>query len=234
MDFEAVLFDLYGTLGYVENPITSEEISDFLLEHGYDVYPQSLDAASFYVSMIDYPKYGYAGWRAYLKQVLRRLDIEIDAETLKTLAKLYAKRRSLMLFQDAPSAVRRVKALGLKTALVTTIAHFCFRSALAPIRECFDFIMTGYEAGCEKSNPKMHKLVLENLGVSPTVAVMIGDEQLVDIKIPKRMGMRTIFLDRRSETPRKPDAADAKATTLPEAIAILEKWLKGMSPANVL
>jgi HAD superfamily hydrolase (TIGR01549 family) len=234
MDFEAVLFDLHGTIGYVKNPITSEEISDFLLEHRCDVYPQSLDAASFYVSMIDYPKHGYADWGAYLKQVLRRLDVEIDSEMLKALAKLYAKRRSLTLFQDAPPAVRRAKALGLKTALVTTIAHFCFRSALAPIRECFDFIMTGYEAGCEKSNPKMHKLVLENLGVLPDAAVMIGDEPLVDIKIPKKMGMHTIFLDRRSKTRRKPNAADAKATTLPEAVAVIEKWLKGMSPANVL
>lgn len=234
MDLKAVLFDLHGTLGYVENPLTSEQISDFLLNHGCDVYPQSLDAASFYVSMIDYPKHGYADWSAYLKQVLRRLDVEIDSETLKTLAKLYAKHQSLTLFQDASPTVRRVKALGLKTALVTTIAHFCFRSALSPLRECFDFIMTGYEAGCEKSNPKMHKLVLENLGVSPTEAVMIGDEPLVDIKIPKRMGMHTIFLDRRSETPRKPQAADAKATTLAEAVTIIEKWLKGMSPANVL
>ena len=46
MTLKAVLFDLYGTLAYVKNPISSEEISEFLLKRGCEVYPQSLDAAS--------------------------------------------------------------------------------------------------------------------------------------------------------------------------------------------
>lgn len=221
---KAVLFDLYGTLAFVKDPISSEKISEFLLKEGYKVYPQSLDAASHYVSMIDYPKHGYESWKAYLKQVLYRLDTEADAKTLDELAEIYQKHRGLTLFSDAAPAVRKTKELDLRAAIVTTIAHFCFSQAIEPIAEYFDVITTGYEARCEKSNPEMHKQTLKKLGVLPQEAVMIGDDLFVDIKIPKKLGMHTIQLDRANKI--KLSEADAKAATLTEAVDRIEKWQK--------
>lgn len=222
---KAVLFDLHGTLAYVKNPISSEEISEFLLNHGNEIYPQSLDAASYYVSMIDYPKDGYNSWKAYLKQVLKRLDTEVNATTLEELALLYQKHRTYTLFSDVVPAVRRTKELNLKNAIVTTIAHFCFHDAIEPIHHFLDVITTGCEVGCEKSNPKMHKQTLKRLGVIPKEAVMIGDALLVDIKIPKKLGMHTILLDRSNRINRRPKEADARVHTLTEAIVTVEKWI---------
>jgi len=224
MFLKAVFFDLHGTLAYVDKPISAEKISQFLLEHGYEVYPQSLNAASYYVSMIDYPKHGYTSWQTYLKQVLHRLDMKIDTKTLKELATLYQKHNTYVLFPDAAPAVKKAKQLNLKTAIVTTIAHFTFQPTIAPIKQHFDTITTGCEAKCEKSNPKMHKQTLEKLNVTPENTAMIGDELLVDIKIPKKLGMHTILLDRGNKISQKPAEADAKATTLTEALTILEKW----------
>jgi HAD superfamily hydrolase (TIGR01509 family) len=220
---KAVLFDLYGTLAYVKNPISTEKISELMLEHGYKVYPQSLDAASHFVSMIDYPKHGYESWKAYLKQVLFRLGIQADKGTLRELAETYKKHRSLTLFPDAAPAVRKVKELGSKTAIVTTIAHFSFSQAVKPIQKHFDVITTGYEAKCEKSNPEMHRQTLKKLGVLPEETVMIGDELLVDIKIPKKLGMHTIQLDRTRKVTKKSEA-DSLARTLTEAVDRIEKW----------
>jgi len=225
MRLKAVLFDLHGTLAYVKNPISSEVISEFLLNHGYEIYPQSLDAASHYVSMIDYPKHGYNSWKAYLKQVLKRLDTEVDATTLEELALLYQKHGAYTLFSDVAPAVRRIKELNVKTAIITTIAHFSFHDAIKPIHDFLDVITTGYEVGCEKSNPKMHKQTLKRLGVIPKEAVMIGDALLVDIKIPKKLGMHTILLDRSNKIHRRPKEADAGAHTLTEAIVTVEKWI---------
>lgn len=226
MNLKAILFDLHGTLGYVEDPISSEEISEYLLKRNYEVYPQSLDAASYYVGMIDYPKYGYNSWQSYLERVLHHLDIKMDVDTLRELTELYQKRRSYLLFSDAPSSVTKAKDLDLKTAIVTTIAHFCFSSAIEPIRRHFDVVTTGFEVGCEKSNPKMHRLTLRKLGVSPTEAVMIGDNVLVDIKIPKKLGMHTILLDRTNKILAKPKEANMKVSTLTEALAYVEKSRK--------
>jgi len=109
MTLKAVLFDLYGTLAYVKNPISSEEISEFLLRRGYGVYPQSLDAASHYVSMIDYPKQGYDSWKAYLKQVLRRLDVEVDADTLRSLPHCIKSAEPLLYMKMLPLLYERLK-----------------------------------------------------------------------------------------------------------------------------
>jgi len=115
MKLKAVLFDLHDTLVYLESRLNSEEASDFLLKHGYRVYPQSWDAASHYVAMVDYPKHGYSDGQALLKQILRRLDVEVDDDTLKKLAQLYDCRNHYSLFSDAAPAVRKAKQLGLKT-----------------------------------------------------------------------------------------------------------------------
>lgn len=224
MVIEAVLFDWHGTLGYLRNPTNSGMVSEFLLKQGYEVYPQSLDAARHYVSMVDYPKHGYSSWQAHLRQVMLRLDVKVDAGTLEELAVLHEQHDTYTLFQDAAPAVKRAKELGLKTAIVTTIAGFVFQPAITSLQRYFNVIMTGYEAGCEKSNPKMHRQTLERLGVSAADAVMVGDEPLVDIMIPKKLGIHTIFLDREGRVSSKPVEADAKASTLTEAVAFIEKW----------
>jgi len=226
MILKAVLFDLHDTLVHLENPLSSEEVSEFLLEHGYEVYPQSWDAASHYVGMVDYPKHGYSNRQAFLNQVLHRLDIQIDSETLQKFALLHDQRNAYTLFPDAASAVLKAKQVGMKTAIVTTIPDFIFHSAIRPIKDSFDVIMTGYRAGCEKSNPLMHRKTLKELEVIPDQAVMIGDEPLVDAKIPKKLGVHTILLDRENTVQSKPDEADDKASTLTEAMIIVEKWQK--------
>jgi FMN phosphatase YigB (HAD superfamily) len=224
LTLKAVLFDLHDTLVYLRNPINSEDVSDFLLKHGYAIYPQSWDAASRYVGMVDYPKHGYTNRQAFLKQILRRLSVEIDSGTLKELAQLYDCRNHNFLFSDSALAVKKAKQLCLKTAIVTTIPDFAFSTAIMPIRDHFDVIMTGRRAACEKSNPSMYKQTLEELETIPEQAVMIGDELLVDVKIPKKLGMCTILLDRSNDFKKKPPEADKKAKTLIEAMTAIEKW----------
>jgi HAD superfamily hydrolase (TIGR01549 family) len=226
MILEAVLFDLHNTLVYLRNPLTSEEVSEFLLRHGYEVYPQSWDAASHFVGMVDYPRKGYSNRRAFMKQILHRIGILIDSQTLQELASLYDQRNVYKMFPDAAPAVLKAKQLGMKTAIVTTIPDFDFNSAIEPIKDHFDVIMTGYRAGCEKSNPLMYKKALRQLDAIPNRAVVIGDELLVDVKIPKKLGTHIILLDRRNTMKSKPHEADDKAATLTEAMNIVQKWQK--------
>jgi len=77
--------------------------------------------------------------------------------------------------------------------------------------------MTGYEAGCDKTNPKMYKKVLEILNVKPEEAVMIGDDVQVDILLPKRLGIHAILLNREKKSIECPQA-DAIVNNLNEAV----------------
>lgn len=193
----AVLFDLHRTLAYVkkEDEVTSEELSDYLFSRGYEVSPQQLKAAWSFVAFVDYPKHGYKSWRSYFARILWRLKTKVDKETLETIVKRL-ENRPYQLQWDATEAVKKAKEHMFKTAIVTTIAYFQFKKAIKPIKKYFDYIMTGYEAGCDKTNPKMYRKVLEILNVKPEETVMIGDDVQVDILLPKRLGIHAILLDR--------------------------------------
>jgi len=143
----------------------------------------------------------------------------VDRETLEGLLKLL-QRNQYQLYPDAAEAVKKAKEKGLKTAIVTTIAHFQFKKAVKPLKKYLDLIMTGYEAGCDKTNPKMYRKVLETLEVKPNEAVMIGDNIPIDILLPKRLGINAILLDRKKENPECKEA-DATVNSLTEALSII-------------
>ena len=100
---------------------------------------------------------------------------------------------------------------------MTTIAYFQFKEAIQPIKNYIDFVMTGYEAKCDKSNPKMYRKILEILRVKPEEAVMIGDNILIDIILPKKLGIKTILLNR-SKKKIECKQADAIVEDLKQAI----------------
>jgi HAD superfamily hydrolase (TIGR01549 family) len=225
MVIKAVLFDLHGSLAYVEkeNDVSHEEISDFLFSKGYEVSPQQLEAAWMFVAFIDYPKYGYKNWHSYLSRIFWRLKVKVDKETLNELVKLL-EGRPYQLYPYAAEAVIKAKRNGLKTAVVTTIAYFQFKNAVKPIKKYFDFIMTGYEAGCDKSNPKMYKKTLEILNVAPSEAVMIGDHLEIDVLLPKKLGIHAILLNREGKI-QHDSHADALVRDLNEAVeTIVERF----------
>jgi len=217
---KAALFDLHGSLAYVENPIDEEEIPDYLFSRGYEVSIQQLKAAWAFVAFVDYPKYGYKNWRSYFSRIFWRLKVKVDEKTLYEVVRLLEQRNTYQLYSDAAEAVVKAKKSGLKTAVVTTIAYFQFKRAVEPIRKYFDFIMTGFEGRCDKTNPKMYKKVLEILKVEPDEAVMIGDDVKVDVLLPKRLGIHAILLDRKRQKS-KCQAADAIAHSLPQALEII-------------
>lgn len=216
---KAVLFDLHETLVHIENPVTAETISEYLFSRSYEISPQQLKASWMFVSFIDYPKYGYRSWQSYFSRIFWRLKAKVDKETLSHIVKLL-ESKPYKLYSDAAGTVVEAKRNGLKTAIVTTIARFQFKKAIEPIKEYFDFIMTGYEARCDKTNPKMYRKVLEILKVKPHEAVMIGDNVQVDVLLPKQLGIHAILLDRKRQNP-KCQAANAVVNSLQEALEII-------------
>ncbi|MGB9756811.1 MAG: HAD family hydrolase [Candidatus Bathyarchaeales archaeon] len=221
---KAVLFDLYGTLTYVENPVSDEEASDYLFSRGYEVSPQQFKAAWAFVAFVDYPRYGYGCWRSFLRRVLWRLKVQLDDETLNGLVKLFS-RSEHKLYSDAAQAVAEIKDYGLRTAIATTIARFKFEKAIKPIEGCFDFVCTGYEAKCDKSNPKMLRKILETLNVKPEEAIVIGDDLQYDVLLPKKLGIHTILLDREKKN-KGNVIPDAVAADLKEAVEIIKRYAK--------
>ena len=220
VDLKAILFDLHGTVAYVEERVTENEISENLNARGYEVSPQTLRAAWAFVAFVDYPKHGYKDWRSYFSRVLWRLKVNVDQQTLDSVVKLF-ESKPYRLYSDAAEAIPKAKKCGFKTAIVTTIARFQFDEAIRPVKQYVDFVMTGYEARCDKSNPKMYLRVLEALDVDPPEAIMIGDDLELDILLPKRLGINTLMLNRNRDTKRQ--SVDAFVYDLNEAMETVIK-----------
>ncbi|MGQ9507101.1 MAG: HAD family hydrolase [Candidatus Bathycorpusculaceae bacterium] len=107
---------------------------------------------------------------------------------------------------------------------MTTIARFKFEKAIKPITGLFDLVCTGYEAKCDKSNPRMYRKILETLSVKPEEAVVIGDDLKYDVLLPKKLGLHTILLDREKKR-RSSEIPDAVAVNLTEAVEIIKRML---------
>jgi len=113
--------------------------------------------------------------------------------------------------------------LSLKTAIATTTPKFLFEKGIREITPLIDFICTGYEAGCEKSNPKMYWKIFHTLGIKPSEAAVIGDDIILDIINPKRLGARTIHINR--DTSQHQELAEFTAHDVQEAMNTINTWI---------
>jgi HAD superfamily hydrolase (TIGR01549 family) len=102
------------------------------------------------------------------------------------------------LFEDVPEALQQLKTLGIKIAIVSDI-HFDLRPefALLGIDGWVDAYILSFEHGVQKPDPRIFMLALEQLGVSASAALMVGDR-------PERdggavhAGIRTLLLPQES------------------------------------
>jgi putative hydrolase of the HAD superfamily len=221
---KAVVFDLFNTLGRFPEVISDNEASSFLVGRGYEVYPQAFRHAFGFTVFIDYPRHGFEDFESTFRKMFERLQMDVDEATLRELSKIYGDVR-FELFPEAVEAVRRAKALGMKTAIATTTPKFWFEEDIAAIADSIDFICTGYEAGCEKSNPRMYRRIMDALDVEPGETVVIGDDIDLDVRNPKGLGMRAIHIDEDQDS--KTKIADAVVGNVSEAMKIVESWMNG-------
>jgi FMN phosphatase YigB (HAD superfamily) len=222
MATKAVIFDLFKTLGEFEWTITDEDVSSLLRGRGYEVYPQAWRHAFGFVVFVDYPRHGFGSHEALFKQVFRRLEVDVDDDTLNDLADMF-RSSPFRLYPESLEAVKRAHDMGVKTAISTSTPKPFFRAGVEPIAEYIDFICTGYEAGYEKSNPHIYKVITDRLQVAPEEIVVIGDDPVLDISNAKQHGMRAIHIPREGVPS---ELADDVAKDVLEAIKIFEEWFQ--------
>ncbi len=215
----AVFFDLFKTLGDFKERVSDESICTILQRRGYEVYPQTFRHAFAFVTFIDNPHTGFSNYSEMFKKAFERISVEVDAATIREVSKVY-EDNPFKLYPESINAVKKIKSLNLKTAIVTTPPRFWFETGIRPLLEDIDYICTSTEAGCEKSNPRIFDTPLRVLGVEPQEVIIIGDDPTLDITNPHNLGMKTIQI-----TDGEPDPhADAKARNVYEAAKMIEKW----------
>ncbi|MFB3739083.1 MAG: HAD family hydrolase [Candidatus Velamenicoccus archaeovorus] len=169
----AVLLDLWDTLAWNEWPPFRDLVAELT---GVPV-PRLRDALIGTVAIRNRGTYAddAGDWEA----VFRALGLERAAELGAEVAVLEAEhlRRTTHLFEDARPALERLRASGLRTAIVSNCSH-----ATAPVvdrlalRELVDGVVLSVELGSVKPEPAIYQAALDLVDVPAGEALFVDDQ----------------------------------------------------------
>ena len=203
-DLEAVLFDFGG----VFTPSPFHVLEQAAGELG--VAPEVVLATCFggYDQDTDHPWHRLERGECTVEEALAGIaalarESGYDIDPIAVLSKGMGGGK--VLRDDVVELVREIRALGLRTAVVTNnIREFSSGwRALLPVDELFDVVVDSCEEGVRKPDPRIYQRALERLGgVAPERAVFI-DDAVGNVRAAQALGMQAVLV--------APDPADAIA-----------------------
>jgi 2-haloacid dehalogenase len=130
---------------------------------------------------------------------------------------------TLAPFPDAVGTLRRVRAIGMRTAILSNGSP----AMLAPLVEAagigglLDAVMSVEEAGVFKPAPEVYRLAVDRLGVKPEEIVFLSSNGW-DAWAASAFGFRVVWCNRYAQPPELlPGAPDHEIRTLAELPALL-------------
>ncbi len=127
------------------------------------------------------------------------------------------RRAEYRLFPDALETLRRLRAAGVRLALVTNGQAEAQRAKVArfDLEWRFDHIQIEGEFGKGKPEPEVYRHVLDRLCVTARESWMVGDNIEWEVVAPQRLGMRGIWYDPHNQglpagSPVRPDRIIAR------------------------
>jgi putative hydrolase of the HAD superfamily len=151
-------------------------------------------------------------------------------ESLKT---LYAYGETLWRpFPDTYATLDALRDGGYKMAIISNARDASNVHRLIDnhhLRPWFDPIVVSSEFGVRKPNPRIFRAVLDEWGMGPDEAVMVGDMLGADVLGAKNAGVRSVWATMQAgrganEAHLDTIVPDAKIASLSELLPLLESW----------
>lgn len=130
--------------------------------------------------------------------------------------RLMAAYLQLEAFPEVPGMLRRLKAAGLKTAILSNGTPGMLRAAVdnAGLADLFDAVLSVEEVGAFKTDPRVYQLAVTRLGV-PAEAISFQSSNAWDAHAASAFGMRVVWCNRYGQPPeRLPGRPDRELPTL--------------------
>ena len=130
---------------------------------------------------------------------------------------------TLDAFPEAPAALRRLKAAGMRLAILSngTPAMLDAAVAAAGIGELFEAVLSVEEVGVYKPHPKVYQLALDRLGL-PASAIAFQSSNAWDAHAASAFGMQVVWCNRtgqrREHLPGAPDREIRSLSELPALV----------------
>ena len=145
----------------------------------------------------------------------------LDDPPLRTrLMELYL---SLDVFPEVPAMLQRLKAAGLKTAILSNGSPQMLDAMVkkAGIAEFLDVVLSVELVGVYKPNPKVYQLAVDRLAI-PAGAISFQSSNAWDAYAASAFGMRVVWCNRYGQRPeRLPGKPDSEIASLEELPALV-------------
>jgi 2-haloacid dehalogenase len=138
-------------------------------------------------------------------------------------ARLMSLYNCLECFPEVPAMLARLRAAGLKTAILSNGSSDMLASALAhsEIAHLFDAVLSVDEVGVYKPHPKVYQLAVDRLGVAPE-AISFQSSNGWDAYAAAAFGMRVVWCNRYGQPPeRLPGSPEVIIHSLAELPALV-------------
>lgn len=215
-------FDLYGTLADIwtdeRKPSLWRGTAEFLSLHGAVWTPRELRARYLALCADEtrslaalHPELGEDGVEIELRNVFRRLFEEkgaaVSDERLADTALLFralSYRRAPRPMPGARRTLGELRRRGARIYLLSN-AQSCFTTPelrrLALV-EAFDGVFLSSDFGCRKPSSAFFRAALAQTGVSPSEALMVGNDPDADIRGAEKLGMPSRYIHSPQSPPR--------------------------------
>jgi putative hydrolase of the HAD superfamily len=205
MKIKAILLDFGGTLseGELDWDPYHESIKSYLSSHGYYIEMQKLKK-SLRAALAELKKIRSKGKEMRFEEVyaifLSNLEVRYDGEMLEWLHMNFRKNFKTNFYPCVEDVLKKL-AQKYKIALISNTMSDQPKRLLNEVGydQYFDLIITSEELGIRKPNPKIFKIVLDELGVKPDEAVHVGDSVEADMYGARDSGITGIWI----KTPRQ-------------------------------
>jgi 2-haloacid dehalogenase len=143
-----------------------------------------------------------------------------NADLRERLLQLYM---TLDVFPEAPTALRRLKAAGLRLAILSNGTPAMLAAAVAGARlgGLFDAVLSVEEVGVYKPHPDVYQLAVDRLGL-PASAIAFQSSNAWDAHAASAFGMQVVWCNRTGQRrERLPGAPDREVKSLSELPALV-------------
>jgi 2-haloacid dehalogenase len=138
-------------------------------------------------------------------------------------ARLMSLYSSLECFPEVPAMLTRLRAAGLRTAILSNGSPEMLAAALAhsQIAHLFDAVLSVDEVGVYKPHPRVYQLAVDRLAVAPTEIAFLSANGW-DAFAASAFGMRVVWCNRYAQPPeRLPGRPEAVIDTLARLPALV-------------
>ena len=194
--FDVLTFDCYGTLIDWESGLLAA-LRAPMAAHGVEASDeQLLEAFGRHEAQVEAGP--YRRYREVLSEVLKGMLREHDQEpSSEEVAAFGGSVADWPAFPDSAAALRRLHER-FRLGVITNCDDDLFAASEARLGTQFDWVVTAQQAKRYKPNPRGFELMFERVGLPPSRILHVAQSLFHDHVPAKRLGLSTVWVDRRS------------------------------------